>query len=99
MSCAVNMSPNLYEKLSARKIVIVMAETSGRGRRSVRHNNYIAADSSDKSVSYATSSVALPASKDLSSYKLSTMSPYSPLSYTLSRAMKTLSFVENYKFG
>ena len=44
-------SPYLDEKERAKKIVIVTLETSGRGSKSVRQRSYMAADSSDKSVS------------------------------------------------
>ena len=57
ISWAVKRSPNLAEKERARKIVIVTVDTSGMGRRSVRHRSYMAADSSDNSVSYASSCV------------------------------------------
>ena len=50
-----NRSPYFVEKERARKIVIVTLETSGRGSKSVRQRSYMAADSSDRSVSWASS--------------------------------------------
>ena len=48
---AVNISPYLPEKERARKMVIVMFDTSGTGRSRVRQRSYMAADSSESNVS------------------------------------------------
>ena len=82
-------------KERARKIVMVTVDTSGTGKRRVRHSNCMAADSSESSVSYASSCVEFPPSSCLSSYRLSIMSLKLVLSYIFSKLMSTLCLVSN----